>query len=314
VIVAHLDAATLAGVRLAPSPAMEAMAWLELTVTGGRHPLFGDPGAAARFALRDPDVAMIAKTFPAVRGYVPDLFTPQPARGRTDRIWSAQVEQIAETPSDVVAEQVAHTRGMGSPEVVAAVESGTFARRAANGFARFWAWAIDDGWSDLCERHERDLAARAMTMATEGIGGLLGSLHRDVRWTGTTLEVDKPYDETVHYAGQDFVLSPNLLSWPNLLVQLCDTGNAVLSYPAHGLGNGRPRTQDMSQLVGATRARLLLDLDVPRTTSDLSIRHRLAPATVSYHLSVMHGSGLVAKTRDKRSVLYRRTERGDALG
>jgi DNA-binding transcriptional ArsR family regulator len=39
----------------------------------------------------------------------------------------------------------------------------------------------------------------------------------------------------------------------------------------------------------------------------------LAPATVSYHLSVLHGSGLVAKSRDSRSVLYRRTEVGDRM-
>lgn len=312
-IVAHLDAATLAGVRLAPSPATEAVSWLRLAANGRAHPVFGDAGAAARFALSDPDVALVAKTFPAENGYLPDMFTPQPTRVRLDRIWSAQLEQVAATPAETVAEQVAQTAGMGSPEVAAAVESGTFARRAARGLERFWTWAMDDGWSDLRERHEADLARRAMTMATEGIGGLLGSLHRNVRWTGSALEVNMPWDETVHYNGQDFVLAPSVLSWPGLLVQLCDTGNAVINYPAHGLGNGRPRARDMSQLVGATRARLLLDLDVPRTTSDLSTRHRLAPATVSYHLAVMHSSGLVAKTRDRRSVLYRRTERGDAL-
>jgi len=52
---------------------------------------------------------------------------------------------------------------------------------------------------------------------------------------------------------------------------------------------------------------------VLRGTSDLSERLRLSPSTISYHLSVMHGSGLVTRARAGRAVLYRRTDRGTAL-
>jgi hypothetical protein len=54
VIQVELDAATVARVRVAASPLFEAVSWLAAVATGTRHPVFGDPGAAARFALREP--------------------------------------------------------------------------------------------------------------------------------------------------------------------------------------------------------------------------------------------------------------------
>ncbi|MGQ0838238.1 helix-turn-helix domain-containing protein [Actinokineospora sp.] len=313
-IAAHLDAATLARVRLSLSPAVEALSLLALAVDGRRHPVFGDPGAAARFALRDPDVRLIAHTLPAHGvGYSPDLFTPQPAATRADRVWGTQLEAVAAGTAETVAHQIAAT-GTPNAQVLRAVEAGTFARRAAAGLARFWTMAMAEGWSSLRERLDADLALRARVMATEGVGALLGSLHASVRWTGTVLEVHKGYDEVVHYRGQDLVLAPSVLAWPRLLAQLCEPVDGVLSFPVRGLGGADPtRRGGVAQLLGSTRASLLHDLDVPRSTTDLSRRHRLAPATVSYHLSVLHGSGLVTKLRDRRSVLYSRTENGDVL-
>jgi DNA-binding transcriptional ArsR family regulator len=58
---------------------------------------------------------------------------------------------------------------------------------------------------------------------------------------------------------------------------------------------------------------VLADLDVPRSTGELSDRHELAPATVSYHLGVLLRAGLVVRQRAGRTVRYHRTERGDGL-
>jgi hypothetical protein len=41
--------------------------------------------------------------------------------------------------------------------------------------------------------------------------------------------------------------------------------------------------------------------------------HRLAPATVSYHLGVLHDAGLVMRSRHRRLVLYRRSEQAASL-
>lgn len=194
-IVAHFDIETLSGVRLSASPAIEAMTWLRLAAHGGCHPVFGDPGAAARFALRDPDVAMVAATLGDPSNGLPDLLTPKPDRVPTDRILHAQLERIAATPAAVAAGQV--PTGARDPRVRAAVDAGEFAARAANGMAKFWACALRDEWTGLRERLDADLDHRARVMAREGVAGVIGSRTRTYggpgpRWRSTSAGHDHP--------------------------------------------------------------------------------------------------------------------------
>lgn len=310
----HLDAPSLARLRLAVSPASEAAAWLQLTATGRTHSVFGDPGPAARFALRDPDVALLASVLATRHDYMPDLLTPKPSVGSASHIWAAQLDAIGQTAAEVVLEQLTYLPGVGR-EVREAAHRGTFAERAASGLTIFWRHAIADAWPELHSRMQADLAVRAKTMTTHGAGAMLGSLHPAVAWTGSSIEVANSFHEELHYANDELVLSPSVLVWPKVLTQLCDPQAALLCYPAHGVGANATADQvgRLASLLGRTRASLLRDLDVPRSTTDLSTRHRLAPATVSYHLRVLHGSGLVTRVRDRRTVLYRRTDQGDAL-
>ncbi|GLZ43223.1 helix-turn-helix domain-containing protein [Actinokineospora sp. NBRC 105648] len=307
-----LDAAALSRVRLAVSPALEALSWLRLAAAGGRHPIFGDPGPSARFALRDPEVRMVAAAVPAgLVGYLPDLLTPSPPVGPPERSWRQQLERIAATSAEETARQFARIEGL-DPAVHAAVHSGTFARRAAGALSRFWTAAMADSWSGLRARLDTDLTERAQLMATRGIGALLSTVDPRVGWSGSAIDIAKPYEYPTSL--NQLVLTPSALSWPLLLLQLSNPDDAVLHYPASGLGVAERADEDsVARLMGVTRALLLRDLDVPRTTTDLSKRNHLSPATVSYHLSVLHGSGLVAKTREKRSVLYWRTEQGETL-
>ncbi len=58
---------------------------------------------------------------------------------------------------------------------------------------------------------------------------------------------------------------------------------------------------------------ILRDLVTPRCTATLSERHRLSPATVSYHLQILHDCGLVTRARRGNVVDYQRSRRADAL-
>jgi len=58
---------------------------------------------------------------------------------------------------------------------------------------------------------------------------------------------------------------------------------------------------------------MLADLDAPRSTTELSRRLSLSPATTSHHLTALRDAGLVSARREGRSVLYARTGLGDAL-
>jgi DNA-binding transcriptional ArsR family regulator len=240
---------------------------------------------------------------------MPDLLTPKPVAGPANRVWARQLEMTRDTSPEAVVAQLELCPDVISPD------AGAFARRAANGLNVFWRHAIADSWPGLHERLRADLTVRAETMATHGIGALFGTLSPKVCWTGSGLTVYNVADFEVHLAGAELVLAPTVLAWPEVWSQLTDPADASLSYPALGVGSKAPPDGDgpLGRLVGNTRALLLRDLNVPRSTTELSARHGLAPATVSYHLRVLHGSGLVTRSRDRRTVLYRRTEQGAAL-
>ncbi|TDC56668.1 transcriptional regulator [Jiangella ureilytica] len=329
-ILVDVDSASLARVRLTPSPAYELIGWLMLAAQGRRHPVFGDPGPAARTALRDPRTALVAAVLPqAGRGYIPDLLTPQPPAGRRSRLLEAQLDAVAATPSGVVAQQLewcAAERELPG-EARAAVRAGTFATRVAEGMRAFWRATLADGWSALHGTLDADIRARSHRLAEYGVGDVLASLHGDLRWAGGRLEVRKPYRERLALRDDELVLAPSALRWPALSVQICAPGNAVLCYPADGVGAdgvgagapaagaaaGHRRRRAVSALLGTTRGVLLCDLGEARSTGDLSTRHGLAPATVSHHLGVLLRAGLVHRTRDGRVVRYQRSARGDVL-
>ncbi|WP_216216058.1 ArsR/SmtB family transcription factor [Amycolatopsis aidingensis] len=317
-IVLRFDTATIARTRLAVSPMLEALVWLELTVQGRRHPVFGDPGPRARGALGHPDVALLADLQPpGGSGYTADLLTPQPRAVPPEDLLEAQLADLEAAAQDEVELQVltyaeAHWGRPVPPRVRALVESGQLPRRAAAGFARFWQETLAEDWPTLRDALDGDLARRARTMATHGVGRLLGTLHPQLTWTGSALVVDKPYAEEREVHDRDVVVAASLFTWPQAMVQVDDPDQLVVYYPAASIGTGRGPSR-LAEVFGATRAQLLADLDSARSTSELATRHDLAPATVSYHLRALHRARLVVRNRDGRHVLYQRSTQAEAL-
>jgi DNA-binding transcriptional ArsR family regulator len=263
-------------------------------------------------------VALLAQVFATgAAGYMPDLLTPKPPPGGPDHALACQLERVRETPGDQVVWQLTREsfrNGRMPTEVRRAMESGTFARRAANGLHRFWRTVMADRWSGVRAALESDLAGRIALMGGQGVGALLDSLHPCVTWTGNHIKVNRPIEGHLDLRDTELVLCPTVLGWPWLAVQVTDPADAMLFYPATGVGGAsRLPSRALHNLVGASRAAVLRDLDVPRSTAELSRRHSLAPATVSYHLGVLLRAGLVRRSRERHHVLYQRNEQGDAL-
>jgi DNA-binding transcriptional ArsR family regulator len=51
----------------------------------------------------------------------------------------------------------------------------------------------------------------------------------------------------------------------------------------------------------------------PLPTIEIARRLKVTPSAVSQHLQVLHSTGLLARARDRRQVLYRRSVLGDHL-
>ncbi|MFB9235517.1 winged helix-turn-helix domain-containing protein [Plantactinospora siamensis] len=315
-IVLRPDAGTLGRMRLAPSPAYEVAWWIRQTARGGRHPFFGDLGAAARFALRDRDVALVARAIGGA-GYIPDLLTPAPTGAAWTRAWAEQLEQVGQAGAELAAWHLAGHRAAGTPmptDLRRTVDEGSFGRRAADGLRRFYDMVISPRHEYLSGVTAADLAYRGQVFAGHGLEHVLGTLHPGLRWTGAELHLALPYDVDADLAGADLVLVPSILH-RDIAVQLDDSGRVYIAYPARGLNAAQDRrpVRGLPDLVGSTRAAILRDLDVPRTTTELSRRHTVAKSTVSHHLGILRKTGLIARARDGAVVRYGRTEQGDRI-
>lgn len=313
-IVLDVDATSAARIRFSASPAHELLSWLRLASSGRRHPLLGDVGAAARSALRLPDVALVTAVLPpGVDGYVLDLLTPAPGAGRG---WSAlehQLAVMAATPAEEVRQQVRLLPHPVPPAVQRVVDAGGYAPRVAMALRRYWDATLANDWGRVQQALDSDIARRAALLADVGVGTVLNGLHSSVCWTEGRLLVDKPYAEQNALAGAPLVLSPTLLGWPRVAAQLCCPANAFLAYPAAEISSRPARLRPAAALIGDCRSRLLHDLSTPRSTTELAMRHHVSAPTVSYHLRVLLGTGLVSRRRTGRVVLYRRTAQADTV-
>lgn len=308
---AQFDTASTARVRFASSPAYETAAWLGVTAAGFRHPVHGDPGPAARFALRDRDVAVVAVLArgSAAGAYMPDFLTPVPGRGA--HVLADQLDQVRETGAGWVHAEVDFLGTMTRPlpkEVRDLTESGRLRRVAAAGLAKFNLAVLADASARIAAGVDADIHHRSSLLVCGGVGELLDGLDPVMRWTGSGVEIDKPYEEDLQLRDTDVVLVPSVLALPRLATQLHGPAGAMLAYPATGTHDlPTAATGAGDALLGRGRLAVLRALDQARSTTEVSAVVGLSTATVSHHLHVLTDAGLLTRTRQGRSVRYHHT-------
>ncbi|MDA0633046.1 helix-turn-helix domain-containing protein [Nonomuraea sp. MCN248] len=159
---------------------------------------------------------------------------------------------------------------------------------------------------------------RSRELAGGGARELFASLDPAVTWSAGKLVVDRPWcndDASLH--GDGLVLVPSAFFWPSVAVMSAPY-QSMLVYPVLGVGTlweqgPPPAPGALAALIGRSRARILLALAEPTTTTALAGRIALTPGAVSQHLTVLSGSGLAVGMRVGKQVVYRRTATGDAL-
>ncbi len=312
----QFDTASTARVRFASSPAYETAAWLGVTAAGFRHPVHGDPGPAARFALRDRDVAVVAVLArgSAAGAYMPDFLTPVPGRGA--HVFADQLDQVRETGAGWVHAEVDFLSTTTRPlprEIRDLTDTGRLRRVAAAGLAKFNRVVLADASARIAAGVTADIHHRGSLLACGGVGELLDGLDPVMRWTGSGVEIDKPYEEDLQLRDTDVVLVPSVLALPRLATQLHGPAGAMLAYPATGThdlptaATAATATGAGDALLGRGRLAVLRALDRARSTTEVSAVVGLSTATVSHHLHVLTDAGLLTRTRQGRSVHYQHT-------
>ncbi|TWP53710.1 winged helix-turn-helix transcriptional regulator [Lentzea tibetensis] len=168
-------------------------------------------------------------------------------------------------------------------------------------------------WSRLEGVLQGDLERRGRRLVEAGGQAVLSEVHADVEALGP-VEI-RVGGQRVLIGDRDLVLVPSAFIWPHCYLRDSPV-RLALCYPAHGFGSLWERHEvepSLAQLVGATRAKLLHELERPSTVSELAQRVGVTVGAVSQHLAVLRASGLVVSRRDGREVVSLRTALGLAL-
>ncbi|MFJ9459929.1 helix-turn-helix domain-containing protein [Kitasatospora sp. NPDC101447] len=279
------------------------------------------------------DTALLESMIAPV-GFVPDFLTPRPLGPRPD--FATEVERLAATPAEVVRADVLEAyRGGGNPSPLPPVltalidDPAALAVRLAEALDAYWTHCLAPAWWPRARSVlEADIAYRGRMLSERGAEGLFADLDARLTWHAGVLRLVDPHPAvkavgtTVDVAGRGLVLIPTLFGL-GAQTDVTQAGPPLVCYPARGkatmaegLGAQLPSARAGAALVGligAPRARLLVMLETPASTTELAQRLGVTPGAVSRHLGALAAAGLLDRTRHGHRVLYRRSRLGNAL-
>ncbi len=188
--------------------------------------------------------------------------------------------------------------------------------RAAVADVLTWIWTatVAADWPRRRRVLEADIVSRIARLATQGWAGVVPTLGRRMDWkVGGHLQInsyDLPTRDLSGARELSFVPVHSNGQWvawdlPERFAVVYPVTGAQASPEASGGG--------LERLVGANRARVLVLLDEPHSTTQLAALTGLPLGAVGNHLRVLLDAGTVLRRRSGREVLYWRTSLGDAL-
>ncbi|WP_306186559.1 helix-turn-helix transcriptional regulator [Streptomyces sp. MK5] len=313
----QVNADTLAGSRFVLSPLAETFASLKLLHMGvGRHP--GEhawlrdhlPAYRQRLAA-DPVTALLVRAGIG-RDWIADFLTPTP---RDDEGFEDGVARVRAADP---AEARANLRVSLAGPLPAALERDDLPERAARLLEYVWTDAVRPHWVRRRRVLEADVVARTARVSRGGWAAVLDALRPGTRWLGENrLQVNAHEYPPREVSGAQLVFVPvtpqtGWVSWEE-----SDRRYAVVygcSGALAGSGLGRAAVPaGLGALLGGARAQVLVLLDTPLSTTQLTAVTGQGLGSVGRHLKVLLDAGLVERRRAGRSVLYSRTGPGRVL-
>ncbi|MER5346488.1 winged helix-turn-helix domain-containing protein [Streptomyces mirabilis] len=247
-------------------------------------------------------------------------FVAPPPRG-LNQTWADDLAVIRATPLEAARHEFAATATGPSardPRMRAVLDSADAVSRIAEAMDQAWHELLAADWPQLRAICERDVVHRVGVIGEHGWAATIESLHPGIAWHTGGIEIGFFRGGTVRLAGDGLLLIPSAIVG-HIAAQVEDPWPRTLVYRARGTAalwgeqETIPQPNALTALVGRARARLLLALDAPASTSHLARSLAMAPGAVGDHLAILRGAGLLVRARSGRSVLYRRTPLGEAL-
>ncbi|MGW7361000.1 ArsR/SmtB family transcription factor [Streptomyces sp. NPDC054802] len=325
VVLAELAFSTndLAQVRFAVSPMWEVAPSFRLLRSGTTHPVHR-PWAdqvVPRMVTAGLDRGWLCELIPPTGGYVPDFLNPAPTGPAPTP--AAERDAIRAAPAERVRldlDHLARHQGKLGPRLRALHNDPQgLLVKVAEELEAYWELALAPYWARIRAVLDADILYRARMAAEHGTGHLLNDLHTSLNWDNNALRMARrkqPLTRTT--AGTGLLLIPSAFTGPGLRTRTTLPDPPQLAYPARGIGTlWKPRSvtraDTLSAVLGRSRTLLLIELEIPDSTTQLAHRTGLSPAGVSQYLTALRNAGLVSAHRAGRSVLYARTAAAEAL-
>ncbi|MFF9157692.1 ArsR family transcriptional regulator [Streptomyces sp. NPDC014846] len=312
----QLNADTLARSRFVVSPLAETFACLKLLHAGeGAHPGERDwlrahlPGYRARSAA-DPVTALLVRAGLG-REWIADFLTPAPRGGEEFEDEVARVRSVAPAAAR------AQLRTALAGPLPDALDRDDLPERAAVLLEWVWRETVRPYWERRRRVLEADVVARTAQVSRGGWVSALDSLRPGrTRWLGENrLQVNLHEYPPREISGAEMLfvpVTPQRHGW----VAWEDGERYALVHPCAGVladTGDRAVPAGLGALLGAARAGVLVLLDSPMSTSQLTAVTGQGLGSVGRHLKVLREAGLVTRRRAARSVLYTRTAAGEVL-
>lgn len=314
----QVNADTVATSRFAISPLAETLACLITLLKStadtpaarewlGRH----QPAYRARLAS-DPVTELLVRAMIRV-GWITDFLTPPPA-GSGDMDFEAELEVVRHTSPAAARADVAVT--LGGRQVPAALDRDDLAPRAADLLEWVWQETVLPYWPRRRRILEAEIVARTAQLSQHGWAATVDDMRPGMRWLGDGRLQINAYDyPPLDISGGRLAFVPVTprTGW----VTWNDADRYGVIYPCSGvLAEDGPVTaapEALSALLGPGRATVLARLGTPMSTTQLVAMTGQGLGSVGRHLKILLDAGLVRRRRSGRSVLYYRTDAGEAL-
>ncbi|MCO5967539.1 ArsR family transcriptional regulator [Actinoallomurus soli] len=274
-------------------------AWLDAHLAAYRARLAGDPVTAllVRSALRP--------------GWIADFVVP-PSSGAADPAFHDELTAIREVPADQVHRHLeVALRG----PVPAGLRRTDLAERLAGLLEWIWTEMVQPDWARRRRVIEADIVARTAQLGQAGWAAAFDAMRPGMRWLGEgRLQINRYDSPPRDLSGTRLLFVPVTpgVGW----VSWNDSDRHAVIYPCSGVLAGpepAPVSDALGALLGPARARVLVLLDTPKTTTQLVALTGQGLGSVGRHLRVLLDARLVRRRRAGRAVLYDRTAAGEVL-
>lgn len=313
----QVSADTLATSRFVVSPLAESVACLIALDRSAA----GDPAALAWLGTHqpayrarlagDPVTASLVRAMLRPR-WIAGLISPAPA-GEGDADFASELAVVRNTsPAAARGELMEALRGP-VPDVL---DRDDLPHRAAGLLDWVWQSAVLPYWAQRRRVLEADIVARTAQLSQQGWAAALDDMRPGMRWLGSgRLQINAYDNPPREISGARLFFVPvtpraGYVAWD-------EPHRYAVVYPCSGvLAPDGPRTAPpaaLSALLGPGRAAVLALLDTPMSTTQLVALTGMGLGSVGRHLKILLAASLVRRRRAGRSVLYYRTDAGDAL-